>query len=115
MTGTGTLRALLARAAPSAALRERVSAIARQLDRRAPHLLWLIIAEGGDGELALATWSGGERSPRIAALVARRARVLPSDAETMRALAGSDTDGDVLAHALWTDVLGRQALSRRFY
>ena len=115
MIGSGTLRALLARAEPGVALRERISAIVRQLDRRAPHLLWLVIAEGGDGALAIAAWNGGERTPRIAALVARRERVLPSDAETLRALAGSEADADVLAHAHWTDLLGRQALSRRFY
>ena len=115
VTGSGALRALLVRAEPGLPLRERLAAIARQLDRRAPHLLWLLVADSEHGELAIAAWSGGGRAPRIAALLAHRARVLPSDAETLRALAGGGAEGDVLTHARWTDVLGRQALTRRFY
>ena len=115
ITGAGTLRALLVLAEPGAPLRDRITAIAGRLAARAPHLLWLVAAAGAE-DVALAAWQPDERGrPRIAALIAHRARVSPSDAETLRALAGASEAADLLTHALWLEVLGRDALTRRFY
>ncbi len=115
IAGAGTLRALLVLAEPGAPLRDRITAIAGRLANRAPHLLWLVACAGSD-EIALAAWQHDARGrPRIAALLAHRAQITPSDAETLRALAGAPEAADLLAHALWLEVLGRDALTRRFY
>ncbi len=116
VAGNGTLRALLVLAAPGASLRDRIGALAHRLAQRAPQLLWLLLATSADGETAIATWSAGAPGrPRVAALLVDRGHVLPSDAETLRALAGVSEAADLLTHAFWTDVLGREALTRKFY
>ncbi|HEX4682861.1 MAG TPA: N-6 DNA methylase, partial [Gemmatimonadaceae bacterium] len=48
-------------------------------------------------------------------LLADRARLVDSDAETVRALAAAAGPYDVLTHARWVEVLGRDALTGRFY
>ena len=60
-------------------------------------------------------WIDDRRPPRIAALVVDRARVIDSDAETLRALGASMQERDILTHARWVEILGREALSLRFY
>ncbi|MDQ6887433.1 MAG: N-6 DNA methylase [Gemmatimonadota bacterium] len=113
--GEGTLRALLLRWPGDTALRDRIALLARRLAARAPQLLWLAIAIEEDGDaLAIASWSGDAR-PRVSALLVDRRDVLPTDAETLCALAAISGTSDVLAHARWLDVLGRDALTRRFY
>lgn len=114
--GGGTLRALLVTLAPGAPTRERIAVIARHLAQRSPHLLWLLIAAAPEAhEAALVAWQPSDRAPRISALLVRTGSVLPSDAETLRALGGTQGEEDILAHTGWTEVLGRQALTRRFY
>ncbi|HEX3865533.1 MAG TPA: N-6 DNA methylase, partial [Gemmatimonadaceae bacterium] len=65
--------------------------------------------------LAIAAWPGDRRPPRVAALVADRERLVDSDADTLRALSAVDAAHDLLAHARWVDILGREALGTRFY
>jgi hypothetical protein len=122
VAGSGARRALLA-VAPAAppdesALRDRASAVARHLAREAPSLEWLAIVGGADGAgLALAV-PAAERGGgvRVGALVCDPRRVRPSDAETLCALAAAArADGAPRAHARWLDLLGREALSRRFH
>jgi hypothetical protein len=114
--GAGSLRILLLEWPRGADLREKVTALAARLTARAPHLFWLVIGvERAGTVLTLATWSGERARPRIAALTVDRRHVVPSDAETLCALAtASDTD-DVMTHTRWVEVLGRDALTRRFY
>ena len=115
--GPGALRALLCECIHPRGLREGVSAIAARLSTRAPHLLWalLAVAREHDG-LVLASWSADRARPRIVALVVDRTRVVDSDAETLCALAAAGAEGpDVMIHARWLEILGRDALSRRFY
>jgi methylase of polypeptide subunit release factors len=116
VTGAGSLRILLLEWPRGAPLREKVTALATRLTARAPHLFWLVIGvERAGTALTLATWSGERARPRIAALTVDRRHVVPSDAETLCALAtASDTD-DVMTHTRWVEVLGRDALTRRFY
>ncbi len=115
VTAAGTLRALLVMLEPGAQVRERVAAIAGRLTRRAPHLLWLVVA-ASESDVAIACWrDDGHGRARVAALVASHAQITPSDAETLRTLAVRPNAHDVLTHARWLDVLGRDALSRRFY
>lgn len=130
--GNGSLRALLVEipcgsalrtgagmSPPSpAAVRDIVSRIAQRLATRTPQLLWLILAvENGGSTLVVSTWRDGGGHIRLAALVADRARLVDSDAETICALTAA-TDAaasDVLTHERWMDVLGRGSLTRRFY
>jgi len=114
--GAGALRALLLVAADDASLREAIQRLAARLATRAPHVLWIVIATQRErGELAIAAWSGDRHPPRVAALVAHRSRVIDSDAETLRALITAASDRDLIAHARWVEILGREALTVRFY
>src|SRR5262249_6107989 len=109
------LRALLLilREAP---IREQLARIAQRLSTRAPHVLWLIVAAQPEhGDIAIAAWSANRRPPRVAAVVTNRARVVESDADTLRALMASVGPHDVLTHTRWVEVLGRDALTGRFY
>jgi hypothetical protein len=116
--GPGALRALVLELDASAPLRETLGRIAGRLASRLPHVLWLLVAAPRDGtQVGIAAWAGAaHRPPRVVALVADRIRIVDSDAETLLALAAAtDSSSDVLTHARWVEVLGRDALSRRFY
>src|SRR6185436_2569935 len=90
--------------------------IARRLTSSAPHVLWLIGAiEAGGARAAIVVWSAGDRSPRVASFVWEPNGVVDSDAETLCALAAVREDTDVALHTRCLDVLGREALTRRFY
>jgi len=114
--GRGARRALLLEISGSASMRELLPRVATQLSARAPHILWLVVAtQSGGTDIAIAAWSDDRRPPRVAALVANRARIVDSDAETLRALIAAHGAHDVLTHARWVEVLGRETLTRRFY
>ena len=66
-------------------------------------------------EVAIAAWSPGRSGPRVSALLVDRTHVVDSDAETLCALAAAMESVDVLTHARWVAVLGREAVTRRFY
>ncbi|MBI2795721.1 MAG: hypothetical protein HYX65_03330 [Gemmatimonadetes bacterium] len=116
--GPGALRALLLAHDGSilggAPLRESVHRLATRLATRAPHALWLALVSDAAGGVAIAAWQGSS-PPRVAALIADRSGIVDSDAETVCALAAVAGGADTLVHARWMDVLGRDALSRRFY
>ena len=114
--GPGTLRALLLEITLGRPMREVIALLARRLSSRAPHLLWLAIAcRNATTELAIAAWLPGRSGPRIGALVVDRTHVVDSDAETLCALSASMESVDVLTHARWVGILGREAVTRRFY
>ena len=114
--GGGTMRALLVELPAGRAWRDALTGVAARLSARAPQLLWLLLAtERGGHTVSIAAWTPEYPRPRVAALVADRRRVLPSDAESVRALAAATGDGDLVAHARWVETLGREALTRRFY
>ena len=114
--GPGAARALLVECDAGAPLRDAVAAVARPLAARTPHLSWLLLAAQRNAPgLAIAAWDASRAPPRIAALLVDRTRVVPSDAETVAALAAVETHDDLVAHAAWLDILGREALGRRFY
>ncbi|MDQ2765954.1 MAG: N-6 DNA methylase, partial [Gemmatimonadota bacterium] len=116
IAGSGTLRALLVECPARLPLRESVSTIAARLAARSPHLLWLVVAARRESaELAIVAWSSGRTAPRVSALMVDRAQVLASDALTLASLAATSDAADVLTHASWLEVLGREALTRRFY
>ncbi len=53
--------------------------------------------------------------PRAFLLLADRERVVDSDADTLRAIAGAADGPDLLVHARWCELLGREALTQRFF
>lgn len=116
VSGPGALRILLLEWPRGSPLRERIGAAAARLTARAPHLLWLVIGvERAGSALTLATWIPDRARPRVAALTVDRRHVVPSDAETLSAIATASGDDDVMTHARWVEILGRDALTRRFY
>jgi hypothetical protein len=115
LRGPGSLRALLFEAARDQG-RQQLSRAAARLAARAPHVLWLMLAVEPDGHrVLLGVSTPGRRGPRVAALIVDRARVLDSDAETLRQLAAVQSADDLATHARFAEVLGRDALTRRFF
>ncbi len=116
-TADGALRALCLELEDDVSVRDAIAAIVRQLSARAPHLLWLIVAmQQSGGSIAIATWSRVRSVPRIVAMVTERGHVVDSDAETLCALsATSAIIGDTMRHMRWLDILGRDAITRRFF
>jgi hypothetical protein len=114
--GPGALRALLLRCERGSGTRDTVLRVAARLASRTPQLRWLAIAEDAPAnERIIATWSPASVPPRVAALSTRRANLVDSDAETLCALAAAAGPDDLLTHARWLEILGRDALSRKFY
>jgi len=113
----GALRALSVELAPGANAQACIASVARQLSICAPQLLWLIIASQPDNAtLTIATWRCMGSVPRISAMITERGHVLDSDAETLCALsAATAAASDVLRHLRWLDILGRDAITRRFF
>ncbi len=116
-SGDGSLRALSAEIEQRASVRQVITAIARQLTMQAPHLLWLIVISHRDGStLAIATWRRVRPAPQIVAMISERGNVVDSDAETLCALsAATAAHGDEMRHMRWLDILGRDAVTRRFF
>ena len=114
--GPGALRALLVRGGNASPPRENVTHIASRLASRTPQLLWFVVAEDAAAEeRVIASWSAERVPPRVVALSVERARIVDSDAETVCALAAAAGPSDLLTHARWLEILGRDALTRRFY
>ena len=113
----GSLRALSVEIEQQAGLRECITAIARQLTMHAPHLLWLVIVTHRDGSaLGVATWRCARSGPHIAAMITERGSVVDSDAETLCALsAATERHAGEMRHMRWLDILGRDAVTRRFF
>ena len=94
--------------------REQVRSLVGRLGSRAPHVLWLVGRVNGS-TTALIGWQGGERSRRIASFSWQPAQVVDSDAETLCALQAARAPDDELTYARYFEILGRDALNRRFY
>ena len=114
--GPDTLRALLLEVGGDKSMRDVLTLVARRLSARAPHMLWLLmVCRESTAEVAIAAWTPGKATPRVSAIVIDRTRIADSDAETLCALAASLESVDVLTHSRWIAVLGREAVTRRFY
>jgi hypothetical protein len=114
--GPGAARALLVVGAGDRGAREHAVRLAGGLAGRAPHLLWLACVAAPDrAEVAVAAWSVERRPPRLVALAVDRGRVLPSDVDTLAAVAATMPGADLLVHGRWLEILGREAISRRFF
>ncbi|MDQ2889951.1 MAG: hypothetical protein M3R65_05280 [Gemmatimonadota bacterium] len=113
----GSLRALTLTVAPDGNTRDCVTSVAQQLSRRAPHLLWLLVAvKRGSSCLVIAAWQFSGTSLRIGVMLTDRNAVLESDAETLCAMASTTVaQGDVMTYAGWLEILGRDGITRRFF
>ena len=113
--GRGALRALVVSTGHTEPLRALFTRLASTLATRASSVLWVLLGTTASGEVGIACWTKSGRVPRVVALVAHRDHVVASDAEALAALAASSCDDDLLTHTRWCELLGREALSRRFY
>lgn len=116
VSGHGSLRALALTVPPGVSVRDLFTTLAHRLLARTPHALWLFITAEDRGDVvAVGAPSLGRKPPSVAALVMSRRRIIDSDADTLRLLAAARGIGDLTTHARFVEVLGRDALSRRFF
>lgn len=116
--GRDALRALVLDVPPDQSPRDVAARVARELDARVPHLRWLLVArQPATGTLLIAAWTRRDRGIRVSALAIGDGRVSDSDAVALRALAACpDVPGsDAVCHERWTEVLGRERVTRRFF
>src|SRR5688500_13298184 len=114
----GSCRILIGTIEPtSASLREVLHRLARRLSVRAPHVFWLLgIVDNHSHRSALVGWTVVEPgAPRVAAFIWEPDTVVDSDAETLRALSGIGGGQDLVRHERCLEVLGRDAMTRRFF
>jgi hypothetical protein len=112
--GAGVLRALLLEIPPRRDIHQLLSSAARELSRQTAQLLWIVLATDTESVIILC-WSANRSGPRIVSLVCQRARLVPSDAETLSSLASALNESDLLTYARWIDVLGRVSITRKFF
>ena len=114
--GKGCLRGLALELNGDAEPRQALTAIAGALSRNSPQLLWIMVSRGvAAAEVAIVCWSSTHSRTHVVSLMYNRDRLAASDAETLCALSAGATDSDLLTHARWLDVLGREAITRRFF
>ncbi|MFL5639965.1 MAG: Eco57I restriction-modification methylase domain-containing protein [Gemmatimonadaceae bacterium] len=114
--GIGCLRALVIELGGDAELRPALGAVAHGLSIHAPQFLWILCAiRPAGGELAIVCWSTARSRTRLLSLVCRPANLNESDAETLCSLSAAVDDSDLLTHARWLDVLGREAITGKFF
>lgn len=116
LAAPGGRRALVVTAAPQLQLRSVLVTIAQRLFREGAHHPWMVIAASADGMSGgLATWRPADGRPRVSALVFAPHHVMASDVETLLALCAAADGDEVAVHQRWCEILGREALSHRFY
>lgn len=114
-TGPGLLRVALVVAPTSSVPRQTAARVATRLCERSPHLLWLAcVLHSATGTLIIAV-PPAAGTHQTAALVVDTAHVQDSDAESLSAMIAACGASDVLTHHRWRELLGREALTRRFY
>jgi methylase of polypeptide subunit release factors len=114
--GPDSLRGLVLQLSDAVPMRDSVTAVANALSGRTPQLLWMLVAFNRPSrEIGLACWSTTVSRTRIVSLLCNQDRLFDSDAETLCALSAAAGDTDLTTHARWVDVLGREAITRRFF
>jgi hypothetical protein len=114
--GPGSMRALVAISTAERPIRDTVARVAARLSSRTPHILWLVIViHHGSRQIALGAWYTGRSSPRVVALIAEQDHVVDSDSETLCALSAAASNSDIATHSRWLEILGREAVSRKFF
>lgn len=96
--------------------RDTLTNVANSLVRRAPQLLWIVVAfSEAKREIAILCWTHRASGARMVSLLCNQDRLFESDAETLCALSAVGAETDLTTHARWIDVLGRVAITRRFF
>lgn len=114
--GVGALRCLLVELTEDASTRTLLTRTASALAARAPYSLWLILGCSSNGaNVVVAAWLNSRGRPHLRSLVVDRHHVRASDVDTICAIASAARGADLLIHTRWTEILGRDALTRRFY
>lgn len=114
--GVGSIRGLALDFRNDGDLRQNLTAVAGALAKRSPQFLWIVIATRNEtAEVAIVCWSSNAARTRIVSLVVNRDRLFESDAETLCSLASATSESDLLTYSRWLDILGREAITRRFF
>src|SRR5262249_25891643 len=113
--GRGVLRALCLELPAGALLRDSIAALTARVQRKSPFALWLVFAGERGGPLLSISCALTAPRARVSQLLVDRTRVVDSDAETLRAVSAASDGLDVLVHARWCELLGREALTQRFF
>lgn len=114
--GTDCLRGLVLELDDASELRQTLGFTAKALSASAPQFLWIVCAfRPAASELAIACWTSARSRVRVASLVCRADKLYTSDAETLCALSAVVGESDPVTHSRWLDVLGREAITRRFF
>lgn len=114
--GVGSIRGLALDFQGNADLRQSLTAVASALARHSPQLLWIVIATREPArEIAIVCWSSAGSRTQIVSLLSDRDRLFESDAATLCALSSATSDSDLLTYSRWLDILGREAITRRFF
>ena len=112
----GVLRAVALEVDGASSTRDIVVKAASSLARTASQLLWLlVVVRPSAPEVAIACWRSVSSRVKIVSLLCRPDRIVQSDAETLCTLAAVRVESDLLTHARWLDVLGREAITGRFF
>ena len=115
-SGKGTLRAMALRICSDADARDLIARIAGRLSTRAPQLFFLIVGVQPERRsVTVAVFDSDRPRPRVAALIADLDVIVDSDSETVCALAAARGSSDILTHARWLDILGRESITGRFF
>ena len=110
------MRALLLDVPAGRPLRDRLTRIAQRLSARRSPLLWLLCATERDTQhVAIGAIDVTPARARVRALVADCRHVTESDADTLASLTTAQTGDDAATYARWLEVLGREAVTRRFF
>ena len=113
--GPGLLRCCIVPAARGQVARHIAAQCASRLGNRAPHALWLVMVAQPTNHTLIIAIPPQSGSGRVTALVVDTKRVLDSDAETAAAMVDAAAASDSLTHHRWREIMGRDALTRRFY
>ncbi len=115
-SGQGSLRAIAFDIRTRGCIRPDIARVANRLVSRAPHLLWIVAArDHGAKEVAIGACAPALLRGRVAALLAKPGHIVGSDAETICALAAVRDESDLLIHARWLEILGRENVGHRFF
>lgn len=116
IAGKGALRACAAAVRDGEDAARIASELARHLGRHSAHGLWMVaVMQAAPATLAIAVPASD--ASNVSLLVVDRLHVVDSDVEAVCLLGGawSASGVDLAIHARWCELLGREALNRRFY
>jgi hypothetical protein len=115
-SGTDCLRGLALELTDASDFRQTVGATAKALSNTAPQFLWIVCAfQRQAAELAITCWSSTRSGVRVVSLLCRADKLYKSDAETLCALSAVTGESALVTYSRWLDVLGREAITRRFF